>query len=151
MPNAKIIQLCDAVASDLREAAFILELEEVKRTYIPSVEAKDLPATAALLFVVPTDEPRERVSRQQWNKSPSIHVGVFVRIDPTRTDRTVDEQADDCMLLIEQLAEFYENRTPSDFDCPLMTVSPAPLWSPDYLDSSNIFASVLELKFQHWG
>lgn len=146
MAKAKIVTLAEEITSDLATQAWSLRFAP-KRVYIPKLE---LEKTDQLEVQVAMAAIRVEIdNRTDWPKEIDIDVGVMFRAAKNAGDAT--EKFDECLKLLEEIEEHYQDARPMISDMPLMAIgyggpSGSPYF-PDHIDKFNQFTGVVRLTF----
>jgi hypothetical protein len=141
MPAA-ILEIADAVTSDLNAAAFSKPITAV-RTYLPRYKLEDL--SSVRVSVVPKDDVGQRASRVQWQQDYKIDVAVQQRLGSNE-----QSQMDELMLLVQELADHFKEHALSGNQSVLVECSYAPLFDPEHLEKHKTLTTVLNLTFRGW-
>lgn len=142
MPAPVIIDLADAVVSDLNGHAFSQPFVAA-RTYLPRWKLEDL--AVVRVSVVPKDDVGMRASRSQWQEDYVLDVAIQQKLgDDERT------QMDGLILLGQELADHFKTRNPTGDIATLTSVAFAPLFDPDHLETLKTLTTVVNLTFRGW-
>ena len=141
MPAA-IVQLADAVVTDLNAATFSQPFT-AQRSYLPRWKLEEL--ATIRVTVVPKDDVGERASRAQWQEDYQLDVAIQQRLGANET-----AQMDALVLLGQELADYFKSRNPAGDLATLVAVAFAPLFDPDHLEKHKTLTTVLNLTFRGW-
>ena len=141
MPAA-IVQLADAVVTDLNAATFSQSFT-AQRSYLPRWKLEEL--ATIRVTVVPKDDVGERASRAQWQEDYQLDVAIQQRLNANET-----AQMDALVLLGQELADYFKSRNPAGDLATLVAVAFAPLFDPDHLEKHKTLTTVLNLTFRGW-
>ena len=140
--SAVIVQLADAIVTDLNAATFSQSFI-AQRTYLPRWKLEEL--AMIRVSVVPKDDVSERASRTQWQEDYQLDVAVQQKLGTNETT-----QMDGLLLLGQELADYFKSRNPSGDLATLVAVGFAPLFDPEHLEKHNTLTTVITLTFRGW-
>jgi hypothetical protein len=139
---AVIVQLADAIVSDLNAASFSQPVV-VQRTYLPRWKLEEL--ATIRVSVVPKDDVGERASRAQWREDYQLDVAIQQRLGANEA-----AQMDGLILLGQELADYFKTRNPTGNLATLTAVAFAPLFDPEHLEKHKTLTTVINLTFRGW-
>jgi hypothetical protein len=147
--SSKLIQLADAIVTDLQGAAFDLSLQAERGYQV----IKDLPELDHVtVLVVPRSVEIQTATRATRQYDPVIDVGVLRKL-PTFISKDKDlETLDGLMGLVEQMVVFlFENPLPTGSGHHLIEVNNNPIYRPEHLAGSRQFTSVVSVTYRRIG
>jgi hypothetical protein len=138
---AEIVDIADAVVTELNAGTFSQELEAV-RLYRPQfdlTEMKDLHVT-----VVPKSIETVTVSRTCVQYDITVDVAVQKKLETETND-----EIDPLVNLVEEIATFFRLRRLTEYPgASWLRTENEPVYSPGHLEELRQFTSVLTLTFR---
>ena len=142
--DAVIIQIADALVTDLNaETSFSQDFVAVRR-YVPVTELKE--KKDLLVFVCLPAMTSEILGRSDVVRRHTLQIGVMKGVsDPESANSGVDP----LVLLVEEIVQFIEqHRRPATFpDAVCVDIQADPLISADALISRHEFVSVIKATY----
>jgi hypothetical protein len=142
-----ILDMADAVVAELNAAqqapapGFGLPFTAV-RAYRPTYDLTELKTLK--VTVVPKGIEIVNITRNANQNDVSVDVAVQQKVDPD--DST---QMDALMALVEKLGDFFRLRRLASFPTALWTKTEnVPIYSPEHLETKQVFTSVLTFTFR---
>lgn len=142
MADSQLVQLCDAIVSDLNTATFDDEIK-FSLKLIPRYDFETL-GTLRHGWVMPAAERREPDARNLWLCQFDVQVGVVKKLNSTAEDSCDKE-----MRIVEQIADYYDHQRPTDLAMPLMSMTVVP-FSQDHIDKYQAYLGAVLLTFHAW-
>jgi hypothetical protein len=142
-----LLDIADAVVAELNAtpvppATGFSQPFTATRAYRPQfdlVELKTLKVT-----VVPKGIEIINITRHSNQNDVSVDVAVQKKVDPNDPS-----EIDALMALVEQIGDFFRLRRLTSFPTALWTKTEnLPVYSPDHLETKQVFTSVLTLTFR---
>lgn len=152
MAKAVIVTLADEVTADLnKKAGGWSQSFKAERKYVPK---KELEATDVL--TVQTAIAAWRVSpdnRTEWEHEYDIDIGLMYRANEKAGDQAT-AKFDELLLLVQQIADHYQDTRPTLADCPLTNIQfgagAGQPYFAEHIEQLNQFTSVIRLTFTKW-
>lgn len=153
MTSATLIDIADAVVNELDLAVFT-QLFQVKRRFVPVYDLADLadltdqPA-GIVVSVVPRGSAFELATRTTTDDEYRIDVAIQKKIDITRLDEGDTSEIDGLMLLVAEMAGFFNRGVLGAFeDAQWLKTENQPVFSPEHLEQFHQFTSVITLTYR---
>ena len=149
--DATIVALRKDVTKALKDKAwcqqFIPEQKYVARIDLEEVDQLKVTVMKAQ-WGIDTD------NRADWENEYDIDIGIQYRANPAKGVEATDK-FDELMLLVQEIAEYFQDTRPTIADCPLMTIGVGPggngqPYIPDHIETLNQFTAVVRLTFRKW-
>lgn len=145
MSDALVVQLADALAADLNQAAFNKPLTAVVRfdTEVDYTELDELEHID--VTVIPADKSRAREARAMHRDEMSIDLGVRRKVE-SKDDNTVRE----LLAVVEQIEQHCTDFSPdlNGRRAVFMEIQTDPLFDPVELKTNHLFFSVMRVFFR---
>ena len=141
MPQADIINLADAIATELNGHTFSLAFT-AERGYLPTFELPELDELK--VTVVPKEDDGKLDTRASSSHDYAVDIGIQKK--PPDID---NDQLDPLMLLTQEVADFFLfGKQPGG--ATLVAPSVRILYLQDHLHKLRQFTSVVTLTFRGW-
>lgn len=151
MAKAKILQIADDLVDKLNEyGGWQVAFKPASRTLAPVSELEKVDSVT--VTVTPSGVRVAADNRSDWAHDYDIDVGIQHKASDKQSKG--NPAWDDCLLLAEQIADYWKTNRPESADVPLMAVAyggPAGLpYFPDHITNLHQFTSVVRLTFREW-
>ena len=142
MSTAAIIELADAIATDLNEYGFSKPFD-ARRRWLPIFDREQL--TTIQVCIVPRGEVTVRSSRSQWQSDYRIEIGIQRHV---KSDN--QPEIDDLAYLSQEIFDRYDSTRPGTRKEALIGREWPNVISAENLDEGRVFASFQTLTFRGW-
>lgn len=143
MAKAKLVTLADEVAA---QVSTLLKVEAT-RTYKPTPKLEDTDQLTVLVGMPGSEMAPD--SRANWVYEHAVEVGVMFRGGEHAGVPT--EKFDECMKLVEEIADHYRFERPVISDMELNRVEfPLGAYILSHINEFNQFTGVVRLTFREW-
>lgn len=139
MPSAALIEIADAVVTELNAAALSLPFV-AQRLYVPSFSAQEL--TTLKVVVVPRAEDGAIAHRSATQHEYTVDVGILKKVaQPTLAE------IDPLMLLAQEIGDFFRFRPLAGRGERWLKTEVRTPYSSEHVEQQRQFLAVLSLTF----
>jgi len=139
---AVILDIADAVVTELNAASFSLELTAV-RLYRPERKLSEM--ATLRVSVVPKAVEISGATRNGHQHDYQLDIGVQKRFSEAES-----AEIDGLMDLVEEIADHCRNLRLASPDAACVAIENDPVYLPDHMAELRQFTSVLSLTFRLW-